>query len=101
MNRNRAVTVRLNCAGTKACSGRVVLTTASGVRFHRHKLLLRLGSARFSIPATVTAQVKVRLSKKKYRLLKRIRRAKALVTVTDVDRAGRARVSTREITLRA
>jgi hypothetical protein len=101
VNRNRAVSVRLNCSGTKECSGRVVLTTASGVRFHRHKLVLRLGSARFSIPAAATAKVKVRLSKAKYRLLKRLKRAKVLVTVTDVDRAGRARISTREITLRA
>jgi hypothetical protein len=101
VNRNRAVTVRLNCSGTKECSGRVVLTTASGIRLHRHRLVLRLGSSRFSMAPATTAKVKIRLSKSKYRLLKRLGRAKALVTVTDVDRAGRARISTREITLRA
>jgi hypothetical protein len=101
VNRNRSVAVKLNCSGNKDCSGRVVLTTTSGIRFHRHRLVMRLGSARFAIPATANANVKVRLSKSKYRLLKRLRRARVLVTVTDVDRAGRARISTREITLRA
>jgi hypothetical protein len=101
VNRNRTVAVRLNCSGNKACSGRVVLSTTSGLRLHRRKLVMRLGSARFAIPAAVSKKVKVRLSKRRYRLLKRIRKAKVLVTVRDVDRAGRARVSTREITVRA
>jgi hypothetical protein len=101
VNRNRTVAVRLNCSGNKDCAGRVVLSTTSGLRFHRRKLVMRLGSARFAIPAAATRRVKVRLSKRKYRLLKRIRKAKVLVTVRDIDRAGRARVSTREITVRA
>jgi predicted metal-dependent hydrolase len=59
--------------------------------------VVRLGSARFVIPAGKTAQVKVRLSKKSYRLVKELKRVKVRVTVRDRDRAGRIRIGTREI----
>jgi hypothetical protein len=45
--------------------------------------------------------VRIRLSKGKARLVKRLRRVKTMVVVRDRDNAGRARTSTRVITLRA
>jgi hypothetical protein len=101
VNRGRSVTVALNCSGNKDCAGRLVLTTANRIKFAGRRRVMRLGSTRFSIPSPLSARVKVRLSRRKYRLVKRLRRVKALVTVTDTDRAGRARVSTRVIILRA
>jgi hypothetical protein len=63
--------------------------------------VVRLGSARFVIPARKTARVRVRLSKKRYRLVKKLGRVRVLVRVTDRDRAGRVRIGTREIFLTA
>jgi len=58
-----------------------------------------LGSTRFAIPARETAQVKLRLSEKRYRLLQKLHRAKVLVTVRQRDSAGHLRIGTREIVL--
>ena len=60
---------------------------------------MRLGSAKFVIPARKTAQVKVRLSEESYRLVKKLRQAKVLVTVRQRDRAGHLRIGTRELFL--
>jgi hypothetical protein len=63
--------------------------------------VVRLGSARFVIPARKTAQVKVGLSRKSYRLVKKLSRVKVLVTVRHRDRAGHLRIGTREAFLTA
>jgi hypothetical protein len=125
VTRRRFAPITLNCAGSKDCAGVVRLTTArpvraSSARGEEHisrkrgdgrdrrqrrarrraiRRVMRLGSARFVIPARRTAQVKVRLSEKSYRLVKELRRAKVLVTVRHRDRAGHIRIGTRKIFL--
>lgn len=125
VTKRRLAPITLKCAGSKDCAGVVRLTTArpvrpSSARSQEHlsrkrgdgpdrrqrrtrrraiRRVMRLGSARFVIPAGKTAQVKVRLSEKSYRLVKKLRRAKVLVTVRHRDRAGHIRIGTRQILL--
>jgi hypothetical protein len=94
--------VALNCSGTKDCAGTLILATARPVRFsRRRKRIVRLGRTRFLVPATRTGTVKVHLSRRKVRLVRSVRRLEVDVIVKDLDRAGRARVSTRTIILKA
>jgi hypothetical protein len=96
-------TVALNCAGARNCAGRVILATSKPIRYSavRRRRIVRLGSAKFSIPATRTRRVRIRISKPKVRLVRKLRRVPADVIVRDLDRSGRARVSTRTIVLKA
>ena len=93
----------LNCAGGRACAGRVILATSKPIRYSavQRRRIVRLGSAKFSIPATRTRKVRIRISKAKVKLVRKLRRVPADVIVRDLDRAGRARVSTRTIVLKA
>jgi hypothetical protein len=60
---------------------------------------MRLGSTKFVIRAGETARARVRLSEKAYRLLRKLQRAKVLVTVRQRDSAGHLRIGTRMILL--
>jgi hypothetical protein len=100
MSRKGQVTIGLQCAGSKTCTGRMTITTAEPVK-RRSKKLERLGSTRFRIAASKRKNVKVRLSKSKRRLAKRLKRFKAKVVIREVDQRGNARVSSRVFVLRA
>ena len=50
MSRRGVVSIGLQCAGTKRCTGRMAITTAEPVK-RRSRKLARLGSARFTIAA--------------------------------------------------
>lgn len=120
VSRRRLASVTVNCAGSKNCAGVLALSTAGRVRVARasgsaelarkrkkagrrraRRRVVKLGSTSFQIPARATSRVRVRLSRKKYRLVRRLGRVRVTVTVTDRDGAGRARIGTREIILRA
>jgi hypothetical protein len=102
VSKNRRVSVALNCSGTRDCAGRVILATSKPVRYSgKHKRIVRLASRAFQIPAARTKKVRLRISRQKMRLLRRLRQVKVDVIVRDRDRAGRARVGTRTIVLRA
>lgn len=103
ISKRRYATVALNCAGGRACAGRVILATSKPIRYSavQRRRIVRLGSAKFSIPATRTRRVRIRISKAKIKLVRKLRRVPADVIVRDLDRAGRARVSTRTILLKA
>jgi hypothetical protein len=100
MTRKRTVSIRLQCAGTNTCKGRMSISTAEPVK-RRSRKLERLGSARFSIAANKAKNVKVRFSKKKARLAKKLKRFKAKVVITEIDKRGNPRVSSRVFILRA
>ncbi len=103
ISKRRYATVALNCAGGRTCAGRVILATSKPIRYSalRRRRIVRLGSAKFSIPATRTRKVRIRISKSKVKLVRKLRRVPADVIVRDLDRSGRARVSTRTIVLKA
>ncbi len=100
MSRKGEVSISLQCAGTSTCKGRMTLTTAEPVK-RRSKKLERLGSTTFSIAANKKKNVKVRFSKSKRRLAKRLKRFKAKVVITEVDKRGNKRISSRVFIMRA
>jgi hypothetical protein len=101
VSRRGIVSVALNCSGSRDCAGTVILTTSKRVRYGKRKRVVRLASRKFEIDAGRTKKVRVRISRRKMRLLRRLRRIKTDVTVRERDRAGRARVGTRTILLKA
>ena len=73
VTRSGTAPVRVSCRLTRRCRGRLVLHTAQAVRASAKARRLRLGSARFSIPARRAATVRVKLSHTAMRTLKRKR----------------------------
>lgn len=104
LTRSRRIGVRLNCAGNRNCAGTVLLSSAKRVRTTKRKRarrrIVQLGSKSFAIPAGKTAVVTITISRRNARIVRGLRRLQAKVTVKDKDGAGRARTSTRTITLR-
>ncbi|HEX5147230.1 MAG TPA: hypothetical protein VFV85_09415, partial [Conexibacter sp.] len=101
-----SVTLTLGCpGGESSCAGTVTLQTASAVaaraaKKHKpKKVVLTLGSARFSVSGGRSAAVKVKLSSAARRLLAK-GRVKAKLIVRVHDAAGNERTSTRAITLK-
>jgi hypothetical protein len=101
VSRKRRAAIRLNCSGTRDCEGVLQLVTARRVRVGKHRRVVTLATARFRIRAPKSGNVKIRLSKRKYRLVRRMRTVKATIRVMDRDSAGRRRTSERDVVLRA
>ncbi len=100
MSRRGLVRIRLTCAGTISCKGRMQITTAQPVR-RKSRKLVTLGSKHFSIGANKKRTIKVRFSKSKRRLARRLKRFKAKVVIHEIDRRGNPRISSRVFILRA
>ena len=100
MSRRGVVGIKLHCAGKLRCSGRLTITTAEPISRKRRKLV-RLGSTKFTIGANKKRTVKVRFSKSKRRLARRLKRFKAKAVITEVDQRGNKRISSRVFFLRA
>jgi hypothetical protein len=90
--RTGTIQVRLSCPASEpgGCRGRLSLATLG-------KRKVRLGSASFRIGGGKTAGVKVRLTKRNQRLLKKLRKARVRATINARDAAGNA--ATRNQTL--
>jgi hypothetical protein len=100
MSRRGLVRIRLTCAGTIKCKGRMQITTAQPVR-RKSRKLVTLASKHFSIGANKKRTIKVRFSKSKRRLARRLKRFKAKVVIREIDQRGNPRISSRVFTLRA
>ena len=74
------MTIPLTCQGSTTCKGTITLRTAKAVAAKR-KRKLKLGSAKFSIPAAQTKRVKIKLSKTAVKLLRKNRTLKATATI--------------------
>jgi hypothetical protein len=102
LSSDRTVAVSLTCSGPRSCNGKVALTTAGAVRLaHDRKAPLSLGESEFSIPAGQQVTVRVPVSRRKARLARSMKQSKLVVTVTQLDLAGRIRTSTLIVQLRA
>jgi hypothetical protein len=102
VSRKRYVRISLNCAGNRDCRGNVRLKTTKRVRYAKKRRgILTLAFRRFSIEAPKSARVRLRLTKSKYRLVKRLRRVRITIRIVDRDSAGRLRISERDVFLRA
>jgi hypothetical protein len=100
-NKKGVVTVKISCpAGESACAGSVVLRTAAAVAA-RHKALLTLAEASFSVPGGTTATVRLHLSRKARSLLARKGSLRVRVTITAHDAAGATHTAVTIVTLRA
>jgi hypothetical protein len=62
---------------------------------------VRLGHAKFQIRATRTRKIRIHISRRKMRILRKLRKVSTNIIVRDLDGAGRARVSERLIMLKA
>jgi hypothetical protein len=100
MSRKGVVSIGLQCAGTKTCKGRMSITTAEPVK-RKSRKLETLGSTKFKIAANKKKNVRVRFSKRKRKLAKRLKRFKAKVVIREIDQRGNARISSRVFILRA
>jgi hypothetical protein len=100
MSKRGIVAINLHCAGKLRCKGRMKITTAAPVS-RKSRKLVTLGSKRFSISANKKRKVRVRLSKSKRRLAKRLKRFKAKVVINEIDQRGNPRISSRVFILRA
>jgi Ca2+-binding RTX toxin-like protein len=100
MSRKGHVSIRLQCAGTSMCKGRMSITTAEPVK-RKSRKLVKLGTVRFRIAANKSKNVKVRFSKAKRKLAKRLKRFKAKVVINEIDKRGNKRISSRVFVLRA
>jgi hypothetical protein len=87
------------------CAGSVVIQTAGRIDPERilgaaaRKRVVKLGTARFTIPAGTTRTVRVGLNKTAKLLLAELRSLQARATVTSRDAAGRQAVTTRKLKL--
>ena len=77
----RFVTMPVRCQGTTSCVGSITLRTAKAVSAKARKRKLKLGAARYSIAPGQTKRVKVKLSKKAVKLIRRHRTLKAVATI--------------------
>jgi hypothetical protein len=102
VSRKRIATVTLNCSGSRDCTGELSLTTAKRIKLSRkRRRYVRLGAATFFIPAPRSLTIKIPLTKRAFRIVRKRKRIKTMITVTDKDRVGRTRISTREVFLKA
>jgi virginiamycin B lyase len=76
----RFVTIPIACQGSTTCKDTITLRTAKAVAAKK-KRKLKLGSARFSIPAGQTKRVKIKLSTKAGRLIRKKHPLKVVATV--------------------
>ena len=91
------VLVPLSCPASEAggCAGSVVLETRQGKR------RIALGKGSFRIPGAGSARVKVRLSKKNQRLVRKLKKVSVYAVVNAHDPSGNARTTKSRLTLRA
>lgn len=100
LSQRRVARVLLNCSGNRECKGVVTLSTAGRVRVSRNRVV-KLATRQFHIRPGKAKKVNVRLSRKMYRLVKKLRRVPSVVVVKDRDSAGRPRTSTRPVLITA
>ncbi|KKL09760.1 hypothetical protein LCGC14_2562640, partial [marine sediment metagenome] len=110
---NGVVPFTLSCPSSEpgGCTGKVTLKSRGKVRVstsglgtarkRARKRKVTLGSKSFRIAGGKSAVVKVRLSKKNRRLLRKLRRIRARATVKASDTAGNARTRAKNVTLKA
>jgi hypothetical protein len=95
MDGSGAVTIRLSCPASEAggCEGTLSLDLSRRRR-------VKLGQSSFQIAGGGNARVKVRLSKKSRRLVKRLKKIRVAATIEARDHAGNAVTTKRTLTLR-
>jgi hypothetical protein len=86
------VTVRLGCSRAP-CAGTVALVTARRVQVSR-RARVRLGRKSYSLRPGLRGAIRIRLSRRNRRLVRRLRRVRVRVTVTATGGTGTTRIAT-------
>ena len=104
--KGKLIPITLTCAGLRTCAGTVkvktdkqVKTSSKGKKPRRR--VLQLGSKKFSIPGNKRKKILVPVTKRKVKLLRRLKRVKIRATIRETDSNGKPRISTRTFMLRA
>jgi ABC-type oligopeptide transport system substrate-binding subunit len=100
VSRKGVAPVRIRCEGS-ACRGTVALFAPTGARWLTARRPVQLGQARVSIPRGKTRTVRVQLSRRAFKALKRAKRLRAQVVLTLAQANGRKTVKRGSIVLRA
>jgi Bacterial extracellular solute-binding proteins, family 5 Middle len=100
VSRSGVAPIRIRCGGA-ACRGTVALFARIKTRVLTARKPVKLGQARFSIPRGKTRTVRVRLSARAFKALKRAKRLRAQVVLTLKQSNGRKSVKRGTIVLRA
>jgi hypothetical protein len=101
------VSTTLACpAGEARCNWAYTLRSARSLvvatkRSKRKRRVLRLGSGRASAPGGRRVTVRIKLSKRNFRLIKRRKRLRVKLTVRTTDAAANAAIAKKTTTLRA
>ena len=100
-SRARVLGVKVTCPASEpgGCTGKLALVSDKAFASARKRV--SLGTATFKIAGGKTAVVKVRLSRAGQRLLKRLGRVRARLTVTASDTAGNSATKTVLVTVKA
>lgn len=95
LRRNRVTTVRLRCPASEAsppCRGKLRAKTRKRVRIGGRRRAAKLATTRYRIGGGETQRVRLRLSKRSARLVRRNRKARKIRVLTQVrDGAGNGR----------
>jgi Ca2+-binding RTX toxin-like protein len=93
----KRVSVSLACpAGVATCTGKVTLKTASKVRVGKKRSVVTFGSAKYSVAAGTSGNVRVNLSSKARSVLRKSKSVRVRITVAPASGAA----TTKTVTLR-
>jgi peptide/nickel transport system substrate-binding protein len=92
--------VRVRCGGA-ACKGTVALFAPAGTRGLAARKPVKIGQTRFTIPRGKTKVVRVRLTARAFRALKKAKRLRAQAVVTLVQANGRKTTKRSTVVLKA
>lgn len=98
------VTVACPAADRPGCAGKATLKTARAVdssAVAAAKRVVTLASKAYTAPAGQSVKVRLKLSRKNLRLVRRLRKVAARLTVTGKDAAGNGRTVTKTLVVRA
>jgi hypothetical protein len=106
LSRTGVVSTTLTCpAGEARCHWAYTLRSARSLvvasKSKRKRRVLRLGSGRASAPGGRRVTVRIKLSKRNFRLIKRRKRLRVKLTVRTTDAAANAAIAKKTSTLRA
>jgi PKD repeat protein len=102
VSRAGALPIKVNCAGSSACSGSVTLRTLSAVSAGgKHKAILMLAAGSFTLAGGQIKLLTLHLSTKARQLLKRSHVLRARATIVARDSYGTAHTTAAIVTLRA
>ncbi len=95
-----ALVLKINCSGQSACTGSVIVRTASPVKSGKRKALVVLATGSFAVAGGHVKELTLHLTGAGKALIKRLHVVKAKATITGRDSANASHVLQTSVTLR-